>query len=150
MAALPQLRTLVLNNCPNLGTGGALVAALKSSCPRLSTVALTMCGMTDASLMNLSAQLGSRLTSLTVRGCSGVSAEAAAAVTKALAGEDPAGGGQLPWQRALAAGRHINVDIEGSDAMMTGLPDLTGGMMDSMVKLAVLKKMSELFDSNGE
>lgn len=148
VASLPQLRTLVLNNCPNLGTGGALVSALKTSCPRLSTIALEMCGITDASLMNLLAQLGSRLAKLAVRRCSGLSAGAAAAVTEQLAGEDPTGG-QLPWQRALAAGRHININIEGSDEAL-GLSNVMGGMMGSMMKLALLKSMNKLFDSNGE
>lgn len=123
LATLPQLRTLLLNNCRAAIMSAALVATLKASCPRLADVQLRQCAVTDATLMNLAQELWPRLTRLTVHDCSGVSADVAAMVAGMLTGTRGSDD-LLPWQRAMAAGRHIEADITAPAA-----PKQMGGMM---------------------
>lgn len=66
--------------------------------------------------MNLSLALCGRLCKLVVQRCSDVSDDVAAMVTKALLDEKDSDGllqQRLPWERAAAAGRHVEVDISG-------------------------------------
>lgn len=110
LVTLPQLRTLLLNNCRAVSMSATLVATLKTSCPRLADIQLRQCAVTDATLMNLAQELWPRLARLTVHSCSGISADVAAMVAGTLTGS-PGSDDLLPWQRAMAAGRHIEADI---------------------------------------
>lgn len=116
---MPHLRTLSLFNCPRVTVGAALVATLETSCPKLAPLDFIGCGITDSALVNLSTVLGGLLCRITLRHCSGVSDDDVATVVTAVL-LDASGTGdeqtQLTWQRALAAGRHVRVDISTPNA----------------------------------